>query len=402
MDINPTPTNPHDTPFLRRISSMPTLILILVVMFFCLGGAYWYFQIQSRNQNAQNTTQDNFLQQTTNGPPVAKPTLVLNLDTRTWQTFSSNYYGYSLKFPPDWTISESEVHNEKAIDHYFSSTSDYTLGRDNIYLTFQIRDANSMQSPSTDCFPSFMYSRPNFINQSDVDSNFSYQIGGEIGTKYLWKSLLGSKEYLGVSYAVVHNQLCYTFNFEAGADKNARNYYTKLTDKIIVTLTFTQAGGRSLSTDCVKNGYCLIKELGIKFSVPPDLQNLYYAYSSGVDLEEGGLFTKRLYTPVKIKIVSFSTRDLDLAGCPGKIRNWYGPVGSLIAYPNETTLEEQHLFVDASSYMTKINNNYYYYTYDDTIAAACPGQAQAYYPELDKAAHASEELKISIKNAQTL
>lgn len=97
----------------------------------------------------------------------------------------------------------------------------------------------------------------------------------------------------------------------------------------------------------VENGYAIIPELGIKFKVNEDLQDLIYSYSSyyGPEFQNYGTSSVGVSTQQLI--------DLDSRGCSSS-SSPIGYLGKRINYPNGASGPQ-------AKNIKKLGDNYYYY-----------------------------------------
>lgn len=79
----------------RKGNILITVLATLACLAVIGGGLYWYTNTQ---KTAVHTP-----------TPIVEPTKPLTFDTSTWKTYTDTFYGYTIKYPPDWSVEESPI-----------------------------------------------------------------------------------------------------------------------------------------------------------------------------------------------------------------------------------------------------------------------------------------------------
>ena len=100
-------------------SSYTTWVIIIVVIIIALGvGSYFlFFQEEGTNTNNANTAVNTNTTTNTNAVSNANTTTNTNtvantnteIDTSDWLTYTNSEYGYTMKYPSDWTVEEKSL-----------------------------------------------------------------------------------------------------------------------------------------------------------------------------------------------------------------------------------------------------------------------------------------------------
>lgn len=116
-------TPPQDQPQPTNNSTNPFLWIILVIVILVIAGYGVYaYMTGNTNTNTANTVV------TTNQNTNTASNINANIDTSDWQVYTNEKYGFSFRYPSDWTIEEqSGINYDKSIVSITSPETKQTI-----------------------------------------------------------------------------------------------------------------------------------------------------------------------------------------------------------------------------------------------------------------------------------
>jgi len=100
-------TSPQTNNQMTRSTAI-TFLLVIIVIILGAGAYFLFFQEEGINDNKANATNTNQVADT-NQAANANTATNTNIDTSGWKTYTNSEYGYTMKYPADWTVEERKL-----------------------------------------------------------------------------------------------------------------------------------------------------------------------------------------------------------------------------------------------------------------------------------------------------